>query len=302
MLSQFEVEAKRAVGVQLSVSGNLFISVGRCRISGSKVSPLAGRQEIKSFSKSSAARMRKYLRECSSQYAYMVTLTYPSVMPVSGRATKEHLRRFLQELRRYSGRRKQLDTSWSVLWFLEFQDRGAVHYHLLTTHTFGKEFISECWYQICGTELAIHKKCGTRIEKLRTGRAGIASYAAKYAVKTSQKQVPEGFDNVGRFWGVSGCKKVVSASTFISRESTELGAVIRLKSKIKECLTAGMDKGTITRLESKGGASVFTLSTASDQRALILLVHRLNSMIAANSGVGRMFLLGEDANGGDVCP
>jgi hypothetical protein len=40
------------------------------------------------------------------------------------------------------------------------------------------------------------------------------SYASKYAGKLEQKQVPEGYTGVGRFWGVSGWRGVVSAGTF----------------------------------------------------------------------------------------
>jgi hypothetical protein len=35
----------------------------------------------------------------------------------------------------------------------------------------------------------------------------------KYAAKMQQKVIPEEMENIGRFWGVSGCRDVMAAST-----------------------------------------------------------------------------------------
>lgn len=45
---------------------------------------------------------------------------------------------------------------------------------------------------------------GTRIERLRGGREGAIGYATKYAAKLEQKEVPAGYESVGRFWGACG--------------------------------------------------------------------------------------------------
>lgn len=40
----------------------------------------------------------------------------------------------------------------------------------------------------------------------------MCSYATKYAAKIEQKQVPDSFRDVGRFWGVWGLRKTLAAT------------------------------------------------------------------------------------------
>ena len=54
---------------------------------------------------------------------------------------------------------------------------------------------------------------GTRVETLRTGRGGTIAYASKYAAKATQKKVPLEYLNCGRFWGITGERRLVSAAT-----------------------------------------------------------------------------------------
>lgn len=200
-------------GLRVNVSGNLIVISRCCDYSGvASGVGLGDRGEIQSFSDSSRARLRKYLRETDAAYQSMVTLTYPANGGVDGCTAKNDLRRFLQELRRAT---KSNTDKWSCFWFLEFQKRGAIHFHILCTHFYHYEWIAKKWYDICGTNDPGHLLAGTRIEKIRAGRNGIASYCAKYAAKFDQKLIPEGFGWVGRFWGVSGYRKRVSAATYI---------------------------------------------------------------------------------------
>lgn len=201
-------------GVRINVSGNLII-VSRCHSYSGVCTGLGlgDRGEIQSFSDSSRARLRKYLRETRADYKSMVTLTYPRDCGFDGSASKEHLRRFLQELRRGT---KHGTDKWSAFWFLEFQKRGAIHFHILCTNFYHYEWIAKKWYDIVGSGQEDHLQAGTRIEKIRAGRNGIASYCAKYAAKFDQKLIPEGFGWVGRFWGVSGYRDRLSAATYIT--------------------------------------------------------------------------------------
>ena len=47
-----------------------------------------------------------------------------------------------------------------------------------------------------------HLKAGTKTERVRKPK-GARNYAVKYAQKCRQKEVPENYENVGRFWGHS---------------------------------------------------------------------------------------------------
>jgi hypothetical protein len=187
-------------GTTYRASGNLFIAVRT-----SKCCPkafLGGiRSVIVGFSAGSGRRMRSYLRECLSDYKQMVTLTYPEGYPSDGRIVKEHLRRFLQELRREYERQSFIIGSnidkHSSFWFLEFQSRGAPHFHIFTTWAPKADgpggWVAKRWYEIVNSEDIRHLQAGTRVEFLRTGRAGTISYATKYAAKMEQKVCPENY-------------------------------------------------------------------------------------------------------------
>ncbi|WP_462273673.1 rolling circle replication-associated protein [Methanohalophilus sp.] len=129
----------------------------------------------------------------------MITLTYPGQYTSDGATVKGHLRAFLQALRR-------VNNDVSYLWFLEFQKRGAPHFHVLTRGIQitkeRKEWVSKRWYAIVGSKDERHLRAGTRTESVRK-KDGAKRYAVKYAYKMKQKRVPEGYRNVGRFWGHS---------------------------------------------------------------------------------------------------
>lgn len=176
------------------------------------------RGSITAFSPGASMRMRRYLRSCIANYTVMVTLTYPGFYSTNGRVVKEHLRRMLQEMYRYADRHGASKKTYSVFWFLEFQERGAPHFHLLTTNEYPKDWVARTWYRIVNSEDERHLAAGTRIETIKSGRGGMISYVTKYAAKQQQKVVPEEFSSVGRFWGVSGYRATLSAATFVSQE------------------------------------------------------------------------------------
>lgn len=171
--------------------------------------PVGGRSEVKKFSVRSGARMRRYLRCCDVQYRILGTLTYPAEFPRSGRIIKRHFRAFVERCRRYHEGASRSD--WSIFWFLEFQERGAPHFHFFTNYEIPRDLLAGWWYQIVNSGDERHLQAGTRIEYLRAGRSGSLAYASKFigcltaeSGKQNQKQVPCGFEDVGRFWGAVG--------------------------------------------------------------------------------------------------
>lgn len=146
----------------------------------------------------------------------MITLTSPAnwrdvyaAEGVSGgRLLKGHLEAFRKRLGRFL--EGHGISSWSALWFLEFQRRGAPHIHLLV---FGctlpepvrralRGWCGRAWSSIVGNpdpvERGKHQRAGTQVTRMRARHFG---YAVKYATKMEQKTVPEDFSDVGRFWG-----------------------------------------------------------------------------------------------------
>jgi len=275
-------------GVLYRASGNLFIvkTVIKTR---PRVFDCAARAAINSFSPGASTRMRRYLRECLPEYKVMVTLTYPGSFPTNGKATKEHLRRFLQEIRReYMRRCDKGDvngSSHSSFWFLEFQSRGAPHYHIFTTWAPNKEWVAKRWYEIVGSEDERHLRAGTRTEFLRTGRAGTISYAAKYAAKQEQKRVPEFFDNVGRFWGVHGWRAVMSATTFVASTGEAFDRVYSSRKAMFLALQRFISDGRADVLHRDNGVLVVNMPEEYVQKRMRMHVSRMTAMTAVHDGM-----------------
>ncbi|MEW6646326.1 MAG: hypothetical protein AB1450_03880 [Pseudomonadota bacterium] len=125
----------------------------------------------------------------------MLTLTYPGKFPDDGKIVKDHWRRMRQWLARQG-----CDVG---LWFLEFQRRGAPHFHAFMRNPVPATKVAMAWFKIVGSGNVAHLKAGTRVEWLRKPDAA-GAYASKYASKIHQKEVPQEFGNVGRFWGTWG--------------------------------------------------------------------------------------------------
>lgn len=154
------------------------------------------RSGIVKFTPTAGKRLRRYIDNYYDDFSGMVTLTYGRDFPTDGKVVKQHLKNFFERLRRIGWLEE-----YSLVWWLEFQKRGAPHIHMLVTDWLSKSFVSKAWAEVSGAPLS----SSTRCEALRDpDKAG--DYAAKYAAKSDQKDVPDGYTDVGRFWGRRGRK------------------------------------------------------------------------------------------------
>lgn len=172
----------------------------------------------------SRARLLFTIKNTALKFQTLITLTYPADYPTDGKSVKTDLKEFLQESRRDLG-------GYEYIWFLEFQRRGAPHYHLLTTILTGtswfgavRKVVSLNWYKAVGSGDPKHLDAGTRVEKIRRPD-GATRYVAKYASKKEQKLVPELYQNVGRFWG---CSRGVQPLPMFTIETTDSGLLVLL--------------------------------------------------------------------------
>lgn len=156
------------------------------------------RGRVLELSRKSKAHMVETARNVTGLVA-MLTLTYPAEFPCDGKLVKKHLE-LIRKWLLYRG--------IGAFWFLEFQKRGAPHFHLFTNGTVDIQDLSRAWFKIVGSGDEKHLWAGTSVEMIRKPHA-IATYAAKYAAKADQKLVPAGYESVGRFWGNFGGVKVV---------------------------------------------------------------------------------------------
>lgn len=129
------------------------------------------------------------------------TLTYPTEFPCDGRQVKRHLEAFRSRFERRFGKQ-------AVVWKLEFQRRGAPHFHLLLSLPGSvdvlefRAWLSEAWYGVVGSGDVLHLLAGTQVQIADTDCGRYFAYGVKSTgSKEYQNCVPVGFENVGRFWG-----------------------------------------------------------------------------------------------------
>lgn len=248
-------ERNPLVSIAVVSTGHLVIIKKRFNVRDPAFGSDINRKAVCCLSESSAARMRRYLRDTMSDYIGMVTLTYPYGHGFDGEKCKRDLSTLCKRMRRYSGIDNPLT---SIFWFMEFQERGSIHFHLFTTDYYPKNWLANAWYEICGTEDIRHLRAGTRIESIRSGKRGMSAYASKYAAKQKQKIVPEDFGWTGRFWGVCGRRHTCSADTIIVANDINSRAVMRkirtLQNLLESSVLAGQisNKSKITGMDDLG--------------------------------------------------
>lgn len=205
--------------------------------------PYTERGRITAWSYRSRARMLYRLAsidwEKCSGIAEMVTLTYPSEFPLDGETCKAHLQAF----------RKRYERRWGPAqgaWKLEFQRRGAPHFHVLLYRPVDSEFrvftrwVSRAWYHIVGSNDPRHLRAGTGVDRETFRRAGkkatarrIAHYFAKHAgpgrtgTKSYQNEVPDAFANCGRFWGIWGVSPAEVTVPVTREDAVQLRRFVR---------------------------------------------------------------------------
>lgn len=173
------------------------------------------RNGVIEMTKNSLLRLM-FIMQCTKvEFKTMLTLTYPSKYPLDGRIVKSDINVMAQKMRR---------RSWSYLWFLEFQKRGAPHMHFLiavdsisprmrvdvglfwTSRIANSDwFVSKCRPEEYTKEVLkmAQVNCHEKTMELIRLPDGATRYVTKYAAKEKQKAVPKMFRNVGRFWGAS---------------------------------------------------------------------------------------------------
>lgn len=209
------------------------------------------------LSKSSVRRLDHALR-CMEPYCkVLVDLTYPSEFPWDGRVVKNHLNRLLKWLVRQGVEH--------YLWCLEFQARGAPHFHIICDYFVDKGLVAEAWYRIVSSGDAKHLAAGTRVSSVRS-KGGLLHYFQKYIKKQGQKEVPPEYVSVGRFWGYDNglCKPQESITYTSDRAINVLGSLRPLRKLREKKLAASGRRAPRGEGKQRG----FTIRT-KDPKALV---------------------------------
>lgn len=177
------------------------------------------RGSITLFSRPSQQRLRVLLASVNRDKAVylplLVTLTYPATWSPSPSDWKRDLDAFSKRLAR-----EYPDAA--AVWVLEFQQRGAPHFHLVVfgVPRIDYKWLARAWYEVVGSGDEKHLRAGTRVEQARKWNA-LQAYVSKYVSKNQSKDlpIPEG---VGRWWGALNRDKLES---FIEWVETVVPAV-----------------------------------------------------------------------------
>jgi hypothetical protein len=179
------------------------------------------RSSIRTFSFNSRKRlMRKIAQLKKDKLPLFVTLTYPAVFPKDSKIYKEHLRRIGIAIEREYKRS-------GFIWRLEFQKRGAPHYHLLLygVSCKGKEiqdirtWFAMKWYEIVNSGDPLHLKAGTQVSRMRNFRQ-VCAYVSKGTARVENgelaKDTQVSMMYVGRWWGSYNAKYLPFADVVIA--------------------------------------------------------------------------------------
>lgn len=148
------------------------------------------RGKVWGFSHASRARLIRLLNTIDSEASVFVTLTYPGEFD-NGLA-KLHLKRFANWFRNRF-------PSASFFWKLEYQRRGAAHYHLIVwgvdCDSDFRSLIAHAWYKIVGSNDQRHLSAGTQCD---VPNGPWRFYLSKYISKVDDYET---VGHTGRIWG-----------------------------------------------------------------------------------------------------
>jgi hypothetical protein len=173
-----------------------------------------GRGEVCGFSKASRRRLIDKLmlipwKECVRQdphaaraSAVLLTLTYPREFPTDSDVIKRHLANFRRALQHIP------DLKYSALWRLEYQKRGAAHFHIImwfdrkVSIARFENWAKQTWARVVDSGDLLHVKHGADVRPITVSRRNTAALMA-YLVKYLGKLADEQF-HTGRIWGEWG--------------------------------------------------------------------------------------------------
>lgn len=157
------------------------------------------RREVRGLSEKSRRRLIKKLaaldKTSQKHKPVFITLTYPDVWPEAPAEWHAHLKNFCQRVR-------YKFPHACIIWRLEYQERGAPHFHLilLGPRFLDYSWVAEKWNAVVAKGNEQHLAAGTETRAARNW-GETQNYLAKYVAK----QLPhEHTEATGRQWGIYG--------------------------------------------------------------------------------------------------
>lgn len=195
----------------------------------------APRGQISTFSAKSRKRMLLQVNKINTTKItgkpLFITLTYPRDFSPDFHVWKRNLATFNKVLIR---KFPQI----VILWRLEFQERGAPHFHLLILNTDSKTFlpglvsmrqiVKTSWFRIVDSKQPEHLDAGTEVDLIQSWR-GVLHYVSKYMAKTKQSYPTiQEIEFTGRFWGIANRKLLPIDETTVELSEAEFHRLRRI--------------------------------------------------------------------------
>lgn len=155
------------------------------------------RGDVQQFSARSRSRMIQSIAQIDAREladrSFFITLTYP-------RNWRHDAPSWKRDLEVWGKRVTRKYPNAFVYWKLEFQQRGAPHFHLLLfgPNRLDAYWFHQQWYEIIGSTDKYHWRYGTDVKPL-LGWKQVSRYCSKYCAKVDEN-IASG--SPGRFWGV----------------------------------------------------------------------------------------------------
>lgn len=214
------------------------------------------RRPIRSFTRKSRLAMLRMVSRLSERPALFITLTYRQNMQ-DHVAAKRHLDLALRWLKRY------LPNS-AMLWRMEYQRRGAIHFHIIAFDAYALPLqrFTEYWQKLTGDDSY------PDVKFVQAGRRRLLAYVAKYVAKSSDDS---GLDNVtnseipwvGRFWGVFNRKHLPLAPAQ-TLSIIHAGVLYSLRRAVRRFLR-GRGSARLLRMLKVGRPLGFTVFVGSSE-------------------------------------
>jgi len=175
---------------------------------------------IQEYSGRSQKRLTLLLRNTDHLWKAFVTLTYPANFPLDGRRAKRDMHNFTARLYRMGIK---------YTWVAEFQDRGALHFHMVLTSEIPYQVLADMWDKTIGNNWQARGDRGSASTSIRAfqGQKDLC-YLWSYVSKQSQKQLPDGFQKMGRWWGASTRLLEKTVIKVLGRNYREVARITRL--------------------------------------------------------------------------
>jgi hypothetical protein len=177
------------------------------------------RGDIQAFSKEARYRLFRLLHQLEFKRVTFVTLTYPADFPTIGKLHKAHLKEFRRRFEKEYGKIR-------AVWRLEFQDRGAPHYHImyLDCPFVPVKWMCAVWHSVIRSDNQAHLKNGVDLKLIteNSEQKLIASYVGKYISKIDERTIKSDDTRPGRFYGKWNIKAEVPYQVEITAQRARL--------------------------------------------------------------------------------